>query len=37
MLNIKEFMTEDHRNCDEIFAQMEDADHIVSRMRTIAQ
>jgi len=25
MLNIKEFMTEDHRNCDEIFAQMEDA------------
>jgi hemerythrin-like domain-containing protein len=25
MSNIKEFMTQDHRDCDEIFAQMEDA------------
>ena len=25
MSDIKEFMTQDHRDCDEIFAQMEDA------------
>lgn len=25
MSNIKEFMSEDHKNCDEIFAQMEEA------------
>lgn len=25
MSNIKDFMTQDHRDCDEIFAQMEDA------------
>ena len=25
MSNIKEFMTQEHRECDEIFAQMEDA------------
>lgn len=25
MSNIKEFMTQDHKECDEIFAQMEDA------------
>ncbi|MCW8895678.1 MAG: hemerythrin domain-containing protein [Sulfurimonas sp.] len=25
MSNIKEFMTQDHKHCDEIFAQMEDA------------
>ncbi len=25
MSNIKEFMTQDHKDCDEIFAQMEDA------------
>lgn len=25
MSNIKDFMTKDHRECDEIFAQMEDA------------
>jgi len=25
MANIKDFMTQDHRNCDEIFSQMEEA------------
>jgi len=25
MLNIKDFMTKDHRDCDEIFSQMEEA------------
>ena len=25
MSNIKDYMTDDHKNCDEIFAQMEDA------------
>lgn len=25
MSNIKDFMTQDHRDCDEVFAQMEDA------------